>query len=178
MGCHWDPVLFSQNLKHSIWTQNNTGCLWQHTIFPLIWKSAAPNSHQDHLSNQNIQVFSWALDAPIISLNNTLFLALRLYSAFSSTPTCSMIWKETSFFLYSCHSNSKDLWRKKLSFNTNEIYISCSSQFMHLSGCQTVKCFEVSYRFYISQEIDLHEVKMKSILVAIIFYRQGGTRIF
>ncbi len=42
-------------------------------IFPLIWKNAAPNSHQDHLSIQNIQVFSWALDAPIISLNNALF---------------------------------------------------------------------------------------------------------
>ena len=32
-------------------------------------------SHQDHPSLQNIQVFSWALDAPIISLNNTVFLS-------------------------------------------------------------------------------------------------------
>ncbi len=39
-----------------------------------IWKNAAPNGHQDNLSNQNVQVFSWALDAPIFSLNNTLFL--------------------------------------------------------------------------------------------------------
>ncbi len=41
---------------------------------PTDSENAAPNSHQDQLSNQNIQVFSWALDAPIISLNNALFL--------------------------------------------------------------------------------------------------------
>ncbi len=41
MGCHWHPVLFLQNLKHPIWTQNNTGCLWQPIIFPLIWENAA-----------------------------------------------------------------------------------------------------------------------------------------
>ncbi len=41
---------------------------------PTDVKNAAPNSHQDHFSNQNIQVFSWALDVPIISLNNPLFL--------------------------------------------------------------------------------------------------------
>ncbi len=32
-----------------------------------------PNSYQDHLRIQNIQVFSRALDAPIISLNNAPF---------------------------------------------------------------------------------------------------------
>ena len=65
-------VIFTKP-EHPIWTQNNTGCLWQPIIFPLIWKNAARNSHQDHLSIQNIQVFSWALDVPIISLNNALF---------------------------------------------------------------------------------------------------------
>ncbi len=53
-----DLTSFSQKLKYPSWTQNNTGCLWQPIIFPLIWKNAAPNSYQDHPSIQNIQVFS------------------------------------------------------------------------------------------------------------------------
>ncbi len=39
-----------------------------------ITTDADPNSYQDHFSNKNMQVFSWALEAPIISLNNALFL--------------------------------------------------------------------------------------------------------
>ncbi len=35
-----------------------------------IFKNVAPNSYQDHLSIQNIKVFSWALNVQIISLNN------------------------------------------------------------------------------------------------------------
>ncbi len=54
--------------------------------FPLIWKNAAPNSYQDHLSIQNIQVFSWALDVPIISLNNAL-LKVWLLDLFQRSMT-------------------------------------------------------------------------------------------
>ncbi len=41
---------------------------------PTDLEKTTRNRHQDHLSIQNIQVFSWALDAPIISLNNALWL--------------------------------------------------------------------------------------------------------
>ena len=44
-------VLFSDRLQHSTWAKNN-----KIIIFPLIRKNAAPNSHWDHLSIQNIQV--------------------------------------------------------------------------------------------------------------------------
>ncbi len=74
----WHPVLLSQNLKHPIWAQNNTGCKWQPIIFPSIWKNAAPNSHQDHLSNQNIQVLVGPLTLQLSPLITHFFLVWLL----------------------------------------------------------------------------------------------------
>ncbi len=77
VGILWAAIAilcyFHKKVTHPAWAQNNTGCQWQLIIFPLKWKNVTQNSHQNHLSIQNIQVFSWALDAPIISLNNALF---------------------------------------------------------------------------------------------------------
>ncbi len=43
---------------------------------PTNFGKRRPNSHQDHITNQNVQVFGWVLDTPIIYLNNALFLSL------------------------------------------------------------------------------------------------------